>query len=75
MKKINWPTAFLGSALIFAGCFAYFIHHNCDHLSSFDWLILNQKRLVSLNSRCIRVRRFTIGKTPRRGIASRYEHE
>ena len=32
VKQINWPTAFVSTVLIFAGCFAYYIHHNCDHL-------------------------------------------
>ncbi len=32
VKKINWPTAFVSTVLILAGCFAYYIHHNCDHL-------------------------------------------
>jgi len=32
MTKLNWPTAFVSTVLILAACFAYYIHHNCDHL-------------------------------------------
>ncbi len=32
MKRLNWPTAFVLTALIVAGCYAYYIHHNCEHL-------------------------------------------